>query len=110
MRHPLKPLDKQEPIKYRWIASTSGSGDDNQKKAEQATLVLKALLEIKRSNELSDVTTEFIDHFSKLNPGSVVAYMTTAKKLGINIDGCVATTLKDIGKYPVKWNNVSTKE
>lgn len=110
MPHPLKPLDKQEPIKYRWIASTSGSGDNNQKKGEQAKLVLKALLETKHSNELSDVTSEFIDHFSKLNPGSVVAYMTTAKKLGINLDGCVATALKDMGKYPVKWNNVSTKE
>lgn len=36
MPHPLNPLNEQEPIKYRWIASTSNSGGDNQEKGEQA--------------------------------------------------------------------------
>lgn len=110
MPHPLNPLNKQEPIKYKWISSTSNSGGDNQKKGEQAELVLKALVETKYSNEVNDVTNEFKQHFAKLNPGSVVAYMTTAKKLGINPDGCVGTALKNMEKYPAKWNNILTKE
>lgn len=110
MPYPLKPLNKQEPIKYKWIANTSSVGSDDQEKGEQAKLVLKALIETKCSNELNDVTNEFLDHFSKLNPGGVVAYMTTAKKLGINPDGCVGTALKNMGQYPAKWNKILTKE
>lgn len=29
MPHPLNPLNQQEPIQYRWIASTSLAGDGN---------------------------------------------------------------------------------
>ncbi|MCC8462387.1 MAG: hypothetical protein LN546_04365 [Rickettsia endosymbiont of Ecitomorpha arachnoides] len=77
----------------------------------QAELVEKALAEAERSTKANNVTAEFKDHFSKLDPDGVLAFMQCTKGTTINVDGCVGTALQDVVDiYPATWNGVSTKK
>ncbi len=77
----------------------------------QAELVEKAVAEAERSTKENNVTAEFKDHFSKLDPDGVLAFMQCTKGTTINVDGCVGTALQDVVDiYPATWNGVSTKK
>ncbi|AAU03866.1 hypothetical protein [Rickettsia typhi] len=79
----------------------------------QSELVQKALEEAAHCTKVSNVTAEFKNYFSKLDPDGVVEFMNCTKGTTINVDGCVGTSLLDNAvniKYPATWNGILTQK